>query len=263
MTTVSVCPSATKRLAKLSTSLKRSALAVTLRLKSSNLSWIVYERNITLDSPFHAPKWIGSWKYKVKTHRDEVLELETVNSVIGWSRDGRSRDQQYTNDPEVAIQLKCFPNNFSFRSHLKFRAMQGMIWSSNFLSFYSPLNVRNLSHNPQQQPREAAHWSTQRFHSLHASTHAAFWTLLVCEAASWSASVALKTVLQYHATKQKKIDRQIIDKYREEREPECSLNPSGIIRVGLFCVSNLWGMRRVLWLFFLPTSFGGSDFWDY
>ena len=102
-----------------------------------------------------------------------------------------------------------FSNNFSFHSHLKFRAMQGLIWSSNVLSFYSPLNVQNLSHNPQRQPREAAHWSTQRFHSLHASTDAAFWTLPICEAASWSASVALKTVLQYHATKQKEIDRQI------------------------------------------------------
>ena len=41
ITTVSVCPSATRRFAKLSTSLNCSALATALSLKSSNFPWIV------------------------------------------------------------------------------------------------------------------------------------------------------------------------------------------------------------------------------
>ena len=172
-----------------------------------------------------------------------------------------------TNNTPMMLKLRyswsvSFSNNFSFHSRLKFRAMHGLIWSSNFFSFYSPLNVQNLSHNLQQQPREAAHWSTQRFHSLHASTDAAFWTLPICEAASWSASVALKTVLQYHATKQKEIDRQIDIQISWGAGTRTHFwTPWGLIRVGLFSVSNLWDLRKVLQLFFLPTSFGRSNFW--
>lgn len=187
----------------------------------------------------HVPKWTGSWKYKITTHKSTKLTKSRIKTKR-WgpgTRDSQQRNRMITwwkiTWPTIrqwcwsCDTVEVFSHNFSLPSQLKSRAMQGLIWSRDVLSFYSPLNVQNLSHNPQQQPREAAHWSTQRFHSLHASTDAVFWTLPICEAASWSASVALKTVLQYHATKEKEIDRQLDRQISWGAEARAQFEPLG------------------------------------